>query len=251
MSNQPPSNHKNWLYFAFGSGTVLLLGSIAFLLFLNKSAQSQSAGTWKVEANGTPAGTSSVTIIISSEGKITALSPTKEKEAIELGTITRVSDVAVLPKDTQVLPNPFAYFNNQGKKSRQSEAKTYTGAINRGQQAHYLEKERWAKNLDELAIGIAAESDNYRYKTQPIDAIKTANIKNYPGIAVQTTVAKKEGLKSYLGVSYLSGASSNDLTTLAILCESNEPTTKEAGLPKFDGKAVQCPDGYTNTNLNN
>jgi hypothetical protein len=249
MSNQPQSSPKNWLYFAFGSGATLIISAIAFgILSFNKSAQIQSAGTWKVEANGTPTGTSSVTIIISSEGKITALSPTNEKEAIELGTITKVSDVAVLPKDAQVLPNPFVYFTNQAKKARQSEAKTYTGAMNRSQQAHYLEKDRWAKNIDELAVGIVAESDNYRYKTQPIGSIKTANIKNYPGIAVQTALAKKEGLKSYLGVSYVIGSSSNDLTTLAILCESNEPTTKEAGLPKFDGKAVQCPDGYTNIN---
>lgn len=241
--SQIPSN-KNWLYFAFGACTTLLLGAIAFtLLNLGKSAQSQSAGTWKVEASGVPSGAPAITIIISSEGKITALNPTNEKEAIEVGKITRVSDVAFLPKDAQVQSNPFA---NQANKSRQSEAKTYVGAMNRGQQAYYLEKERWAKNIDEIGIGIKEESDNYRYKTQPIDSIKTVNIKNYPGIAVQTGLAKKEGLKSYLGIVYLSGTSSNELTTLALLCESNEPTTKEAGLPKFDGKKMQCPDGYSN-----
>ncbi|PZO42731.1 MAG: hypothetical protein DCF19_06795 [Pseudanabaena frigida] len=243
MSESP--NNKNWLYFAFGVGATLLLGAIAFtLLNLGKSAQSQSAGTWKVEAVDVPSGTPSITFIISVEGKIFALNPQNDKESVEIGKIVKVSDVATLPEGVKsVQANPF---NTRSTRSNQSEAKTYVGAMNRGQQAYYLEKERWAKNIDEIGIGIKEESDNYRYKTQPIDSTKTVNIKNYPGIAVQTGLAKKEGLKSYLGIAYLSGTSSNDLTTLAILCESNEPTTKEAGLPKFDGKEMQCPDGYSN-----
>jgi hypothetical protein len=244
MSNQPQSSPKNWLYFAFGSGATLLIGVIVFsILNFNKSSQTQVSGTWKVEAVNA-SGTPPITIIISPEGKIFALNPQNDKESVEIGKITKISDVATLPEGGKSLQaDPFT---TRSTKSNQSEAKTYAGAMNRSQQAHYIEKERWAKNIDELAVGIAAESDNYRYKTQPIDSIKTTNIKNYPGIAVQTAVAKKEGLQSYLGVSYLSRTSINDLTTSTILCESNEPTTKEAGLPRFDGKAMQCPDGYSN-----
>lgn len=244
--SQTPSNNQNWLYLAFGAGGTLILGAIVFaVLNLGKSAQSQSAGTWKVEASVVPSGSPAITIIISSEGKVTALNPQNEKEAIEVGKITKISDITTLPEGVKIQSNPFA---NQANKARQSEAKTYVGSLNRVQQAYFLEKNKWAKTIDETAIGIKAETENYRYNIQNIDSIKTVNIKNYPGITVQTGTSKKEGLKSYLGAVYLSGTSNNDLTTIAILCESNEPTTKGAGLPKFDGKALQCPDSYKSVN---
>ena len=134
---------------------------------------------------------------------------------------------------------------NQANRAKQSEAKTYVSSLTKVQQAFFIEKEKWAKTIEETDLGIKAESENYRYNIQNVDSIKTVDIKNYPGITVQTATAKKEGLKSYLGAAYLSGSSSSDISTISLLCESTEPTTKEAGLPKFDGKALQCPDGYT------
>ncbi|GBO53656.1 type IV pilin PilA [Pseudanabaena sp. lw0831] len=243
MSNQPPSNNKNWLYFAFGSGTMLLLGSIAFILLnLNKSAQSQIAGTWTVDANDLPSSrTPQVTIVISSEGKIIAIDPQHEKEAIKVGKITRVSDVVTLPNDVKLKD-----ISSQGERARQSEAKTYVGSLNRAQQAYFIEKNKWGQNIDVLGIGIKSETDNYRYNTQTINSIKTTNTKDSSGITVQTGLATKEGLKSYIGVVYLLTVAGGDISTFAILCESTEPTTKEAGLPKFDGKEMQCPDGYAN-----
>jgi len=243
MSNQLSNNNKNWLYFAFGLGTTLLLGTAFILVNLNRSKQSLSAGTWKIEAIGVPEGTPAFTIIISPEGKVLALNPRNEKEAIEVGKIAKISDISTLPEGTKMQSNSLF---DQSNKAKQSEAKTYVGAMNRGQQAYYLEKEKWGQNVDALGIGIKFETENYRYNTQAVSSIKTVNIKNYPGITVQTGIARKEGLKSYLGVVYLSNvASGNDTSTINLLCESNEPTTKEIGLPKFDGKKIQCPDGYS------
>lgn len=244
MSHQTSGNQKNWLYFALGSGSMLVIGAVALTAFnfLGKSAQSQIAGTWKVEANDAPAGTPAITILIDNDGKITALNPSNEKEVIELGKITRVSDVAILPEDANVQANPFA---NQGNKARQSEAKTYVGAMNRGQQAHFLERNRWGKTIDEIGIGIKSESEDYRYTIKIVDSIKTVNTKNYAGIAVNTAIAKKDGLKSYVGVVYLSNSgAAAELSSLGILCESQQPTTKESGLPEFDGKQVKCPNDY-------
>lgn len=243
MSNQPPSNHKNWLYFAFGSGTASLLSLIAFIILsLNKSAQSQIAGTWIVDANDLPSSqTPPITILISAEGKIIAIDPQNVKQALKIGKITRVSDAVTLPVDVKLQS-----LSSQGERARQSEAKTYVGSMNRAQQAYFIEKNKWGQNIDALGIGIKSETDNYRYNTQTVNSIKTANSKDNSGITVQTGLAKKEGLKSYIGAVYLLTISSGDISTFAILCESNEPTTKEAGLPKFDGKEMQCPDGYAN-----
>ena len=125
------------------------------------------------------------------------------------------------------------------------EGKTYVSALNRAQQAYFLEKKKWAKTIEESELGIKAETDNYRYNIQLDPSIKTTNIKNYRGISIQTAIAKKGELKSYLGVVYLSGTTSNAINTLSILCESSEPATNAAGSPKFDGNEMKCPDGYT------
>jgi type II secretory pathway pseudopilin PulG len=172
---------------------------------------------------------------------VTALNPQNEKDAIEVAKITKISDVATVPESAKVQSNPFA---NQANKARQSEAKTYVGTLNKAQQAYFVEKNNWGQNIDVLGIGINTETDNYRYGTQIVSSIRTANIKNYPGISVQTGLAKKEGLKSYVGVVYLSNTSSNDVNSLSLLCESNEPTSNASGLPKFDGNTMLCPDGY-------
>lgn len=242
MSHQTLGNQKKWLYFALGSSSMLVVGAVALAAFNFLGKPAQIAGTWKLEANGAPTGTPAITVLITNDGKITALNPTNEKEAIELGKITRISDVATLPEGANVQAKPFA---NQATKARQSEARSYVGAMNRGQQAHFLERDRWGKTIDELGIGIKSESENYRYTIKIVDSIKTVNTKNYAGIAINTAIAKKEGLKSYVGVVYLinSGAAA-DLSSLGILCESQQPTTKEWGLPKFDGKEMKCPDDY-------
>jgi len=150
------------------------------------------------------------------------------------------------------LPNLVKSFPSadQANRARQSEAKNYVRSLTRAQQAYFLEKYKWGKTIEE--IGIKTESENYRYDIENVDSIKTVDAKNYPGITLQTGTAKKEGLKSYLSAAYLSGSGSSSselaelaLTTITIFCESNEPTTKDPGLPKFDGQALQCPDGYT------
>jgi len=52
-------------------------------------------------------------------------------------------------------------FLNQAQKGKQSEAKQYTGAMNRGQQAYFLEKGSFADTYDNLRIGIKTQTDNY------------------------------------------------------------------------------------------
>lgn len=246
MSNQPQSSPKNWLYFAYGSGATFLIVTIVFgILNFNKSVQTQGAGTWKVEAVNA-SGTPPITFIISPEGKIFALNPQNNKESVEIGKITKISDVATLPEGGKSLQaDPFT---TRSTKSNQSEAKTYVGSLNRGQQAYFLEKNNWGQNIDILAIGIKSETENYKYSTQIINSIKTINTKNDAGIALQRGISKNERFKSYVGVAYLLTTQSGEITSLSILCESNEPTTKESGLPKFDGKEMQCPDGYTSLN---
>jgi len=105
-------------------------------------------------------------------------------------------------------------FLNQANKARQSEAKTYIGSMNRGQQAYRLENRAFAPDFANLAIGIPSVTEYYTY------AIPAANVGSAGSIA--SAASKDEGVKAYLGATRLTAGSANEeATTLAILCERN------------------------------
>lgn len=95
-------------------------------------------------------------------------------------------------------------FLNQAAKARQSEAKTNIGAMNRAQQAYYLENQSFATaNVSDLKIGIA-NSSNYTYSVASATS----------GVANQAKSANAD-LKGYAGgVFNVSG------NTSTILCET-------------------------------
>ncbi|KZL48679.1 general secretion pathway protein GspH [Nodularia spumigena CENA596] len=55
-------------------------------------------------------------------------------------------------------------FLNQAAKAKQTEAKSYVGAVNRAQQAHRIENTTFASNLTVLEIGTPTETVNYKYE---------------------------------------------------------------------------------------
>lgn len=100
-------------------------------------------------------------------------------------------------------------FLNQANKARQSEAQTYTGSVNRGQQAYYLQKTDFAKNLSDLELGIPVSTEYYTYQMGAVSttsAVFNANPK---------TTSK---LRGYTGLVWLGQAGGN-ATTLAKICE--------------------------------
>lgn len=122
-------------------------------------------------------------------------------------------------------------FLNQANKARQSEAQTYVGSINRGQQAEFLEENAFASVLDDLELGIA-NSENYTYATgQDLTATGTN--------ATVTTNATPAGtLKGYAGRVFVGIGDDNTATTLAVLCEGTA-----GAVPGVGGVATQsdCP----------
>ncbi|MBE9111949.1 type IV pilin-like G/H family protein [Nodosilinea sp. LEGE 07298] len=107
-------------------------------------------------------------------------------------------------------------FLNQANKARQSEAKTYVGSMNRGQQAYRLENPEFAPDFVNLAIGIPSNTTYYNYD------IDNAGVGGATALAEPVDVA----LKSYAGgVQLTTGAGGQDATTLAILCESEVAAT--------------------------
>ena len=107
-------------------------------------------------------------------------------------------------------------FLNQANKGKQSEAKQYTGAMNRGQQAYFLEKGQFATDMDNLGVGISTQTENYKYELLGgfISDVNTAG------------TAFKTALKSYAGaVTIQTIAATSETNTVAILCESVAAST--------------------------
>ncbi len=115
-------------------------------------------------------------------------------------------------------------FLNQAQKARQSEAKTYTGSMNRSQQAFYLEKQTFSASIGLLGLGINTQTENYNYvistETQvsgaPTAGANNTYVNNY-GVQRSTT------LKGYAGTTWVGQTQAgNEANTLAILCESQQ-----------------------------
>lgn len=105
-------------------------------------------------------------------------------------------------------------FLNQANKARQSEAQTYIGAMNRAQQAHYLEKRQFADDASfgDLELGIG-DTENYEYGILGGGA----------GATEATNTATPQGaggdLKGYAGTVWLGTGGDGNATTLAKVCE--------------------------------
>lgn len=122
----------------------------------------------------------------------------------------------------------------QVNKAKQAEAKTYTGTVNRAQQAFYLEYQKFATNLNELQVGIK-DSANYKYSI--------VGGKDKPAQFNSDLQPEKTGLKTYYGlVGTIPGDSdTKESLTLALACESIKPgeaVTDQTG-GTFD-KDVKC-----------
>lgn len=85
-----------------------------------------------------------------------------------------------------------ASFSNQATAAKQSEAKTYVGSLNRGQQAFYLEHNKFAQDFTELGLGITEETENYSYSSALAGDRKQA--------VINAACPKVSGLKGYLGI---------------------------------------------------
>lgn len=110
-------------------------------------------------------------------------------------------------------------FLNQANKAKQSEAKTYVSTLNKGQQAYFTEKSKFATSIDMLGVGVPATTPNYNYETgRVVDAVVSKN--HATSVGLSQVVA----LRSYIGmVQLFQVPTTSDVNQLAILCESNNP----------------------------
>lgn len=115
-------------------------------------------------------------------------------------------------------------FLNQALRARQSEAQTYTGSVNRAQQAYYLQHSAFAAGLTDLELGIPNSTEYYTYRVGTVNAdsaLFNANPKT------------NTRLRGYSGLVWL-GQAGGSATTLAKVCE---------GPANGSGNVPCTPDG--------
>jgi prepilin-type N-terminal cleavage/methylation domain-containing protein len=109
---------------------------------------------------------------------------------------------------------------SQANKAKQVEARNNVGAMNRAQQAVYLEKQTFASNMPGLGVGIPTATVNYKY-----------GFANASGTGVANTAStRKANLKPYSGLVWTQTID-NQSTTQAILCEELTPSAADGDTP--------------------
>lgn len=124
-------------------------------------------------------------------------------------------------------------FLNQVNRAKAAEAASYTGTINRAQQAYRLENNDFADSLEELAIGIPQQTSNFEYSIQAGD-----------GVANAIAQPLDDSVAGMLGVTYVAQVENGQATTVAFVCRSDTPgqTPAPYGAPP---PTNQCPGGST------
>ncbi|MBD2103004.1 type IV pilin-like G/H family protein [Leptolyngbya sp. FACHB-261] len=112
-------------------------------------------------------------------------------------------------------------FLNQANRARQSEARTYTGSMNRAQQAYRLENTAFAPDITTLAIGINSNTTYYTY------SILAGQ--NGPAGSLQLGTSKEAAVKSYIGAVQMTQLAGQDATNTAVLCEAASAGTTALG----------------------
>ncbi len=121
-----------------------------------------------------------------------------------------------------------------GNKARQAEARNNIGIIGRGQQAYFLENNKFASSIPELGIGISPKADYYQYFVQTDNQL-----------AVNYAQSTNRDFKSYLGVTFVGTVPNSDRapTTQSIVCEVNQPQPLANIMPIYQNGTVSCPKG--------
>ncbi len=118
-------------------------------------------------------------------------------------------------------------FLNQANKARESEAANNVGAINRAQQAFYVENSQFGSNMEVLDLGIG-DTKNYTY------SVTTNSGTGLTAIAESTAVGAGQ-LKSYAGRVWLE-ASPGGSVSKSVVCAG----VSGAGIPAITAGNA-CP----------
>ena len=200
----------------------------------DKSGTDRWVGQWHITE---PSSGQILKFMFTPEGKLFYLSPETSSSPIAYEIrVQKISDATTLPPNTQIVGIQET-FNNQATRAKQSEGKTYIGAMNRAQQAYYLENNKFGTTIAQLGIGIKPETESFNYQILP-QGNGTQNVMN-------TAKAKLPKLHSYTGAVFVIENNGENITRAAI-CETDKPSSTPPAMPtppKNASEQIQCPAG--------
>jgi type IV pilus assembly protein PilA len=126
-------------------------------------------------------------------------------------------------------------FLNQANKAKQSEAKQYTGSMNRAQQAKYAENGNFVTDtVDGLGMGIKTSTSNYTYTV--VSGASTVG---------NQAISKSDSLLAYTGtVALVTPAGQTDATTIAVLCQADKAAKNvPLGISAITNNTLNCNPG--------
>ncbi|MBD2542788.1 type IV pilin-like G/H family protein [Planktothricoides raciborskii] len=182
---------------------------------------------------------------------------------IRLAIYLSVIGAIILPY--YVKNNGIFHENTPTEKRMSMERKTIINALNRGQQAHYLERNKFGKSMDEIGLGITKDTGESSYRiVQPMmpvqDLTQSAISDEHESMIMaigQKNIKKNYrprsadiDLKNYLGVVYSlpqkSASGETEIIPIAILCQITEENSLPTTMPKLINGEMQCPNASIN-----
>jgi len=157
----------------------------------------------------------------------------------------KASEATTVPENIQVIElEAFENLINQGAQKPEDEAKNYMYALTQVQQAHYLEQGKFAREIEEVSIGLRTETESYRYQIVP-QGDNTQSV-------MITAVAKDAQLPSYTSAVFVTQVNGK-MTPVAQICETAQPSTSPPAMPTAptgSSSQIQCPAGSRSLQLN-
>jgi hypothetical protein len=136
------------------------------------------------------------------------------------------------------------------QKSKYSESRQYIAAINKGQQAYFIENGKFSNSIADLGLGIKTETFDYIYEIISANGpIQTPNDNTnmVPYFESVTIVShpKEKYIPSYIGVVFAvknNQKGANSLTTISALCEVDTHKDFPSTLPTLSADLdILCP----------
>ncbi len=121
----------------------------------------------------------------------------------------------------------------------QQDARRYLGSMNRAQQAYLLENSRFSSTLQDLGLGIPADTEYYSYRV--------FTYANRRGAVMNAAIPRNGGFKTYLGFVNTITTPAGEGVSITTICESVDAKPLLPKLPTSlpTTSAVPCPAGFT------
>ncbi len=174
--------------------------------------------------------------LLPSKGKVVPLitqkAPNKLKNKNKFGCLTWLAIFLGLGIGgvTLALPSLFGC----GNSAKAAEARNNIGAMNRAQQAYFLEYQDFANSLERLGVGIRPKTVNYQY-----------SIRVTPSAVFNYASPHQKNIKGYVGAVFLmpGDAATGEVLTTAIECEGTSHDRTQIADPTLEEGVPTCGSG--------